>query len=52
MNPLPLRIPALGLVAALADFKVRAGSEEETRVHLGLLARWAGTGLRVRMCIS
>ncbi len=36
-------------IVAVADFKVGVGSEEENRVHLALLARLAGTSLRVRM---
>ncbi len=33
----------------VADFKVGVGSEEENRVHLALLARFARESLRVRM---
>jgi myo-inositol-1(or 4)-monophosphatase len=33
----------------LADFKVGTGSEEENRVHLAMLARFAHQSLRVRM---
>jgi myo-inositol-1(or 4)-monophosphatase len=36
-------------IVAVADFRVGVGSEEENRVHLALLARLAGTSLRVRM---
>ena len=36
-------------IVGVADFKVGVGSEEENRVHVALLARLAGTSLRVRM---
>jgi myo-inositol-1(or 4)-monophosphatase len=36
-------------VVGLADFKVGVGSEEENRVHLAVLARFARESLRVRM---
>jgi myo-inositol-1(or 4)-monophosphatase len=36
-------------MVALSDFKVGVGSEEENRLHLVLLARFAGESLRVRM---
>jgi myo-inositol-1(or 4)-monophosphatase len=36
-------------LVGLADFKVGAGSEEENRVHLAVLARLARESLRVRM---
>ena len=36
-------------IVAVADFKVGAGSREENRVHLKLLARFAHGALRVRM---
>jgi myo-inositol-1(or 4)-monophosphatase len=36
-------------IVGVADFKVGAGSEEENRVHLALLARLARESLRVRM---
>jgi myo-inositol-1(or 4)-monophosphatase len=36
-------------MVALADFKVGVGSEEENRVHLALVARFARESLRVRM---
>jgi hypothetical protein len=48
MNPLPLRILALGLVAALADIKVGAGSEEETACTLGF---WRGGPEPVCVCV-
>jgi myo-inositol-1(or 4)-monophosphatase len=36
-------------MVGLADFKVGVGSEEENRIHLGLLGRLAHVCLRVRM---
>jgi myo-inositol-1(or 4)-monophosphatase len=36
-------------MVGIADFKVGAGAEEENRVHLGLVARFAHESLRVRM---
>jgi len=33
----------------LADFKVGVGSEQENRIHLAVLARFARESLRVRM---
>jgi myo-inositol-1(or 4)-monophosphatase len=36
-------------IVGLADFKVGVGSEEENRVHLGVLARPARQSLRVRV---
>ena len=36
-------------IVGLADFKVGVGSEEENRVHLGVLARLARQSLRVRV---
>ena len=53
LNGAPLRIAGVnGLheaMVGLADFKVGVGSEEENRIHLGLLARLAHRCLRVRM---
>jgi myo-inositol-1(or 4)-monophosphatase len=36
-------------IVGVADFKVGVGSEEENRVHLGVIARLARESLRVRM---
>ena len=45
-----LAVPGLHeAIVAVADFKVGVGSEEENRVHLGLLQRLASRCLRVRM---
>jgi len=53
LNGRPMRIfevPALDeAVIGVADFKVGIGSEEENRVHLGVIARLARESLRVRM---
>jgi myo-inositol-1(or 4)-monophosphatase len=45
-----LEMPNLAeAIVGVADFKVGLGSEEENRVHLGVLARLARRSLRVRM---
>ena len=53
LNGVKLTVPPVeGLheaMVGLADFKVGVGSEEENRVHLALLARFARESLRVRM---
>lgn len=43
-------VPGLSeAIIGVADFKVGAGSHEENRVHLGIVARFAHAALRVRM---
>ena len=53
LNDGPLRITEVGALRqamiGIADFKVGVGSEQENRVHLALLARFARESLRVRM---
>jgi 1-phosphofructokinase len=53
LNGVPIAISEIGGlregIVGIADFKVGAGSEEENRVHLAVLARLARECLRVRM---
>ena len=50
-NPIAtFEVPGLHeAIIGVADFKVGAGSEEENRIHLAVLARLARESLRVRM---